>query len=572
MGMAGVAVLGVISATALTVLKPSTPVGPLSPAVWEPRVTELVGFVERERGLTFDHPVFVDFKEASEIARALRASAVSPTGNNLDSLLAEGGVLRALGLHDGEVDLRAAGPAPSAAEVSAIYDPVTERIAVPERELDPALRADLVHELTHALHHQHFGVRLDLSSASAPTSLSALAEGDAVRIEQRYVEQLSAEERATLGDTPGSLAHRSQASSNLEALRVTPALLGPALVAMLRDIDEQAALDAGLSHPAASDEALIDPSHYRGNGSVRVVPAPTPVAGEAVQAEGALGPLVWYLMFAQHSTPAVALQAAYGWGGDRYVLVEAGDETCLRASYRGDLPQDVIEFQAAAQAWAAAGTDGARREVAKSGDQVNVTACDPGPDAPSSTTVDPVLTLTPLRLVLEYSVRARVELNLSYAEARCVAQTVVSQLSLEQTALVGTLTSADLVSPEIEADLDARAAARAGKLPLSRSGPLRRQTLALSAGVVPGGALGCDPCTGDNWSQRLSRQRGWSASSPCRGATSWPSTTAVLMRASRWSTYATSRPRSTPLTPGPGCTPARSAWPSSPPDRASPTA
>ncbi|MFN0029115.1 MAG: hypothetical protein ACKV2O_18310 [Acidimicrobiales bacterium] len=471
LALVAVVVLGLISVVALLVLKPSEELGPVRPAAWDPRVTELVGFVERERGLTFKHPVFVDVIDAADIARSLRSSDIAPSGETLNALLAEASMLRAVGLHQGEVDLHASGPAPSAADVTAVYDPITERLAVPDREMDPRLRADVVHELTHVLHHQHFGTRIG-QSAAVPTSVATLAEGDANRIEQRYIEQLPASEQAELAalaalaapsdapvGSPVGLRHRSQGASNLEALRLTPKVLGPALVTMLRDIDEQVALDAGLAQPAASDEALIDPSHYRGNGSVRVVPAPTAVAGEVVQAEGALGPLVWYLMFAQHNTPGVALQAAYGWGGDRYVLVKSGEQACLRANFRGDLPQDAVEFLTAAQAWAATAPAGARREVTKSGDQVTVTACDPGPDAPSVAVVDPVITLASVRLVLEYSVRVRQEQDLSYAQARCVAQTVVSQLSLEQVVLVRTLTSAELLAPEIEADLDNRAAA-----------------------------------------------------------------------------------------------------------------
>lgn len=31
------------------------------PSAWDPRVTDLVAFVERERGLRFEHPVAIDF-------------------------------------------------------------------------------------------------------------------------------------------------------------------------------------------------------------------------------------------------------------------------------------------------------------------------------------------------------------------------------------------------------------------------------------------------------------------------------------------------------------------------------
>ena len=59
---------------------------------------------------------------------------------------------------------------------------------------DVATRVTVVHELTHALQDQHFDLNklTDATKTSgADTALTALIEGDAVRVENKYVDALS---------------------------------------------------------------------------------------------------------------------------------------------------------------------------------------------------------------------------------------------------------------------------------------------------------------------------------------------------------------------------------------------
>src|SRR5207249_1518696 len=35
--------------------------GPRYPKAWDPKVADLVKFIETERGMTFDHPVYIDY-------------------------------------------------------------------------------------------------------------------------------------------------------------------------------------------------------------------------------------------------------------------------------------------------------------------------------------------------------------------------------------------------------------------------------------------------------------------------------------------------------------------------------
>src|SRR3546814_16854021 len=57
---------GTLLVGARAVVTGVTDSGPDHPDTWDPRVAQLVEFVEDERGLTFDHPVHVDFLTAEQ--------------------------------------------------------------------------------------------------------------------------------------------------------------------------------------------------------------------------------------------------------------------------------------------------------------------------------------------------------------------------------------------------------------------------------------------------------------------------------------------------------------------------
>ncbi|MEZ5260591.1 MAG: hypothetical protein R2755_02160 [Acidimicrobiales bacterium] len=234
------------------------PAGPSHPEVWDPRVTELVAFVERERGLTFEHPVYIDFLPPEDIARDLRAEVGSVTGEMREYAALQASELRALGLVSGDVDLLASAGSLSAEGVVAFYDPVAERITAPDVELDARQRSILVHELTHVLQDQHFQLDVLQQQAAAPDTLRALAEGDAGRIEARYLASLPAEEQAAV---------QARNDADYEAYRDAIAQIPPALDAF------QAApyvLGGGDGqHPGGSRRSAGHRRHVRAPAGVR---------------------------------------------------------------------------------------------------------------------------------------------------------------------------------------------------------------------------------------------------------------------------------------------------------------
>src|SRR6266850_1699531 len=99
---------------------------------------------------------------------------------------------RALGLPGGRNGLREAGNTLSGEGITAFYDDATDRVDVRGTDLTVGRRATVVHELTHALQDQHFDISRQGSYASDDRNdaFDAVVEGDAVRIEDAYVDSL----------------------------------------------------------------------------------------------------------------------------------------------------------------------------------------------------------------------------------------------------------------------------------------------------------------------------------------------------------------------------------------------
>ena len=126
------------------------------PDDWDPRVLDLVHFVEDERGLLYEHPVTIDFLTAEEYtARILERDEL--TDEDVEDSRAGRSRAASHGARHGR--RRPGGGACAPCEMKALsrdYDQDEDRIIIRGTEISPALSVTLVHELTHALQDQHF--------------------------------------------------------------------------------------------------------------------------------------------------------------------------------------------------------------------------------------------------------------------------------------------------------------------------------------------------------------------------------------------------------------------------------
>lgn len=335
-------------------------------------VAELSSFVEEERQLDFDQVVAVELLPDAEFRERLQADAEV----ELEDVRTAQGVLGALHLLDPDVDLAIALEELVGEGVIGFYDPAADELVVRGDDITAAVRSTLVHELTHALDDQRFELdRPALRDAEDESAdgFDALVEGNAVSVEDAYVESLTTEERAALR------AEQAEQAAGFDISAIPPVLLalfgfpysaGPLLIEALLEEGGEERVDAAFAAPPTTTEQVLDPGAYlEGEGAIAV---PVPAADGPVVDEGSYGQLALGLTLAQEVGSTASNDASTGWGGDRYVAWEDGDRTCVRTTFVMDTPKDLDELVVAFADWAEGHGDA---DVVEEAEQLTVTAC-----------------------------------------------------------------------------------------------------------------------------------------------------------------------------------------------------
>ena len=200
--------------------------------------------------------------------------------------------MRALGLIGGDVDVLAAYDQTQTSGTLAYYDPTKKEIYVRGETLDVAHRVTLAHELTHVLQDQHFDLQhlreqADATPNADPDALDAIVEGDAVRIQDDYLAQLSDTEKQQYDQQNGAELDRyDQASGSLPEIfnlqMGAPYLYGPYTIRVRLADDGNAAVDRALNGRPLSvrDVREARPTSIPALRSIRIrfPPAPRPWA------------------------------------------------------------------------------------------------------------------------------------------------------------------------------------------------------------------------------------------------------------------------------------------------------
>jgi hypothetical protein len=363
------------------------------PAHWDHRIAPIAKVASRLRGLDFHHPVPVRFLPSARFEKSLVSDQVLTKGDRAD-IEHVAGLLRAFGLVSGDVKLVHAVQGFAGGATLAYYSFKDKRITVRGSKVTPSIRATLVHELTHVLQDQHFGVgdrlrRLQHQeggkgpSGSASSVLDAIVEGDAERVEHLYAGSLTAQQQQAL--TAGQQAEAAQARKRLAqippvvvTLESSPYTLGEGLVQTVAARGGNAAVDRLFHTPPTHESVLLDPFRFvTGDNGATKVGVPKLQAGEKRFDSGEFGVLTLYFMLAERLPLEQALAAADGWGGDAYVGYERAGTACARVAVAGKTADDTARIYSALQGWATA-TPGSSASVQGAGDQVVFDSCDPG--------------------------------------------------------------------------------------------------------------------------------------------------------------------------------------------------
>lgn len=411
---------------------------PDHPRNWDPRVVDLVAFVERSRGLTFEHPVQVDFVTEADLDQEVTVADDTITPEQQAGYDQAAAFVRMLGLADGEIDYFQSTNELNQGAIAAFYSPAQKRIVIPDGPMDPVLRSTVVHELVHALQDQHFDIGRSFKRPDQITAYRSLVEGDASLVESAYVRQMSpADQDEYYADAENASAEANDAVSDvppiLTAWFAAPYQLGPPMVQGYLAAQGNERVDQALAAGFLSEEAYFDPYGYLLADEVEFadIDVDTEVAAEhEVVDSGRLGPLSLFLMLASVLPADQALDASFGWSGDDYVIWLDDATYCGLFVFQGDEPRDESEMAEALTRWAEAVPD-ADRSVELDGDRVTVRVCDPGPGL-DLRVVDDLVALTEIPTAVSWEVALAREAGESPKAAQCAAVAFFAEGTVEQ--------------------------------------------------------------------------------------------------------------------------------------------
>lgn len=365
------------------------PKGPSYPKEWDPKVEPYAEVAEDLRDLEFKRPVYVDFVPVKEFEKELTADEEDLDDEDREEIEQFTGMLRALGLVHGDVDLFKEANKLSSGGTLAYYSFDDKRIKVRGTKLTPAVKSTLVHELVHVLQDQHFDIGklkddLPEHDSGADLALDAVVEGDARRIEADYAESLTPKQRRALAKSEreqnkGAGESIKDVPDVLRTMMGAPYELGEALLELTEDNDD---VDDLFENPPTSEEHLVDPwTLIEDDDDPVEVDVPELEDDQEEFDHDIFGSTGWLITLARRIPLRDALQATDGWGGDSYVAYEEDDRSCVQIRYVGDTRSDVREMKSALDRWIAAGPKGTASVEAEDDETLLFTSCDPGDKA-----------------------------------------------------------------------------------------------------------------------------------------------------------------------------------------------
>jgi hypothetical protein len=377
--VAAVVVLALLAAGAVYVVRRERP---SYPSVWDPRVAPIAAFVQNARGLTWKHPVSVQFLPTAQFDAATGAGVAPASGESAKGPTTEQQieVARSFGLVWGN------SPAPSTAAVlmPAVYDQQKKAVYVDGVVVTPLVDASLANALTSALEGEYFNLhRIVSGSGNDESAASALIEGAADRVEQAYVESRPAATQRlfqTEYQVQDAAAHRVLAA--LPAFvadgAAFPDDFGLTLVDALYSQGGNVELDEAFRDPPALDGEVVNPASYQpGLPSPKVDAPPVPAgATTVIRAEG-FGEVPLVETLGYEIGFSAAWRAVSGWTSDRFVAFDLNGRMCTALSVLSDNAADAGALAEAGSQWSHH-VPGA--SVVETGLTVVFRTCDPGPN------------------------------------------------------------------------------------------------------------------------------------------------------------------------------------------------
>ena len=350
---------------------------PIADTPLEQLTTELIAFVERERGLSFTSRPEIELLDSAAFGAAWTAVIAEDAAENSEDYANFTDIYRAMGVIDGDQTLEQIWTRFGDAGVIGFYDPDTGNIKLRSGEITAFTQTVLVHELVHALEDQAFGLdraEYDDRTDEIDWTFSALTEGSARVIESRYRQQFTTAERteedAARAALPRTVSLSEFTTSFLE-LQFGRYRYGETFAAALW-AEGQDAVDEAFANPPATSELILDPESFL-RGAAPDAGINVPPADATSFTSGVWGEAAWAAVLSDTFDRADALEFANGWGGDAYVAWRTSTGACVRTHIAADTADELDEYALALEEWAR--QQSGREIFYPTADLIRVTAC-----------------------------------------------------------------------------------------------------------------------------------------------------------------------------------------------------
>jgi hypothetical protein len=211
----------------------------------------------------------------------------------------------------------------------------------------------LAHEYVHALQDQNFNLSKYMvnTSTDAYNAREAVVEGDAMTLQFEYILSLPEEE---FDEFINSFPDGPTESIPyvLEETMKFPYEWGLSFISQIYLEDGWDGVNALYTNPPASTEQIMHPDNYHRKELPIDVSYPAAVPGMDLMIEDTLGEFMVYLMLGNYLDTYTAMDAARGWGGDRYYYYENGKDFLSIFTIEWDSTYNAEKFNSSYNYWA----------------------------------------------------------------------------------------------------------------------------------------------------------------------------------------------------------------------------
>lgn len=310
-------------------------------------VAENVPRIERATGLKFKSPPKIEQRSRDQIREFLQSRVTEEAAAR--ELLGQQTAYRRLGLLPETLDLKAFLVNLLTEQVAGYYDPKTKVLYVPDDARKEMLEQTVTHELVHALQDQHANldsIQQTTGQNDRVVAASSVMEGQATFVSLRLMGgQLIAWDKAReiIRQSQSSMPLFSTAPTIIQETLLFPYLSGAEFMSRY-DARHPRSSPFKAEMPVSTEQILHANAYFDTRDDPVRITLPTPTSGEPMY-ENDLGEFETRVLLFEHTRDQnLAVRAAAGWDGDRYVVIQTARGDGIAWLTIWDSAVDAAEF------------------------------------------------------------------------------------------------------------------------------------------------------------------------------------------------------------------------------------